>query len=115
MATDPRLVKHVFLDAVEQRDRAAYLDRACADDPDLRSRVEKLLAAHDAAARDPILDAPAVAPRPEETFAGTDALVPWASVDATVDVSPHGVRPITEGPGTLIGPYKLLQKIGEGG
>jgi serine/threonine protein kinase len=115
MATDPRLVKHVFLDAVEQRDRAGYLDRACADDPDLRSRVEKLLAAHDAAARDPILDAPAVAPRPEETFAGTDALVPWASVDATVDVSLHGVRPITEGPGTLIGPYKLLQKIGEGG
>src|SRR4029077_9350316 len=26
-----------------------------------------------------------------------------------------GYQPITDGPGTVIGPYKLLQQIGEGG
>ena len=32
-----------------------------------------------------------------------------------VPTSAPAPRPITEGPGSLIGPYKLLQKIGEGG
>jgi len=34
---------------------------------------------------------------------------------APSDHTPVGSHPITEGPGTRIGPYKLLQEIGEGG
>ncbi|MGH7140176.1 MAG: serine/threonine-protein kinase, partial [Pirellulales bacterium] len=57
----------------------------------LRAEVEALLAAGDQAGS--FLESPAVAP----------ALV------ATVE------RPIAERPGTMIGPYKLLEQIGEGG
>ena len=71
-------------------DRAAYLDRACADDPALRERVEALLRAQAAAGS--FLESPAPSPV------------------VTVDEQPVG-----EGPGTVIGPYKLLQQIGEGG
>src|SRR5207248_5119488 len=85
--------RDIFLQALEapgpvQRER--YLDTVCGEDLALRQRVEKLLAAHEAAGG--ILDRPAV---PD---------------DAT-----GAYRPITEGPGTAIGPYKLLQQIGEGG
>ena len=71
-------------------DRAAYLDQACADDPALRERVEALLRAQEAAGS--FLESPAPSPV------------------VTVDEQPVG-----EGPGTVIGPYKLLQQIGEGG
>jgi serine/threonine protein kinase/tetratricopeptide (TPR) repeat protein len=71
-------------------ERAAFLDGACGDDPLLRASVETLLKAHDRAGS--FLDMPVVDP------------------DATVE-SP----PATEGPGTRIGNYKLLQLIGEGG
>ena len=44
---------------------------------------------------------------------------PQATTDATKPenrpAAPAPARPFTEGPGTRIGPYKLLQKIGEGG
>src|SRR5438067_12614638 len=85
--------REIFVAALEKTtpaERAAYLDAVCRDDADLRRRVEKLLAAHEAAGG--ILDRPAV------------------SDDAT-----GAYLPISEGPGTVIGPYKLLQQIGEGG
>jgi serine/threonine protein kinase len=69
---------------------AAYLDRACGIDSDLRRRVERLLAAR--AERGSFLESPALGP--------------------TID---PGGEPIAEGPGTIIGPYKLLEPIGEGG
>jgi WD40 repeat protein/serine/threonine protein kinase len=78
------------LDKPTRAERAAFLDGACGEDRALRARLEALLAAHHGAAG--ILDAP-----PSE-------LVPTGAY-----------RPLTEGPGTLIGPYKLLQQIGEGG
>ena len=66
-------------------ERTRYLDEACPDRPDLRQRVEELLRAHD---RDhPFL----------EKGSGPE---------------PGGVQ---EGPGTIIGHYKILQQIGEGG
>jgi WD40 repeat protein/serine/threonine protein kinase len=80
----------LFCDALElasPAERAAYLDRVCGDDLDLRRRLERLLEAHEAA--DGFLAAPAA---------------------ATVDE-----QPFREGPGTVIGPYKLLEQIGEGG
>jgi len=50
MAIDPKRVKEVFLEAADVPDeaaRAAYLDRACGGDAELRARVEALLRAHD--------------------------------------------------------------------
>jgi serine/threonine protein kinase len=70
--------------------RAAYLDRAYDADPELRREVESLLRAHDASCSF-MQDGPSRARTTEE------------------------YEPITEGPGTLIGPYKLLEQIGECG
>jgi serine/threonine protein kinase len=70
-------------------ERAAFLDGACGNDLALRGRIEALLASHDAGG---ILDAPPLHPPATTAY-----------------------RPLTEGPGTIIGPYKLLQQIGEGG
>src|SRR6202022_3668344 len=69
--------------------RAAYLKRACAGSPAVRSSVEALLRACVGATG--FMDRPAPSPV------------------ATVD------DPAREGPGTVIGPYKLLEQIGEGG
>jgi eukaryotic-like serine/threonine-protein kinase len=82
----------VFAAALEKtsaQERAAYVAEACAGDEKLRRRVESLLRAH--AEPDDLLDPPA-------HKLGTVNYVPLA-----------------EGPGTVIGPYKLLQQIGEGG
>ncbi|HEX5268962.1 MAG TPA: WD40 repeat domain-containing serine/threonine-protein kinase [Gemmataceae bacterium] len=70
--------------------RAAYLDRACGADAALRREVESLLRAHDASC-DLLHDPPA---RPQTT---------------------EDFEPITERPGTVIGPYRLMEQIGEGG
>jgi WD40 repeat protein/serine/threonine protein kinase len=71
-------------------ERSAYLDSACGGDSALRARVDVLLKAHDRV--------------------GEFLEIPPPFVDAPVlDES------LTEGPGTVIGRYKLLEKIGEGG
>jgi hypothetical protein len=54
MAIDPARVKTLFLEASDlpsPEERAAYLDRECGGEPDLRARVETLLAADDGAGR----------------------------------------------------------------
>lgn len=71
-------------------ERAAYLDEACGQDRNLRKRVEMLLEA-----------------QPE---VGSFMEQPAVNRDVTLDL-----RGIQEGPGAMIGPYKLLQQIGEGG
>jgi hypothetical protein len=50
MPSDPQRVQAVFLEAVDlpEADRAAFLDRACGTEGELRRRVELLLKAHDA-------------------------------------------------------------------
>src|SRR5262249_26735384 len=86
-------VEALFLAALDQAtpaDRAAFVDEACAGQPELRQRVRELLEAHDES-RGP-LDAP-----PADI--GGSAALPSASA----------------APGTAIGPYRLLQPIGEGG
>ncbi len=70
-------------------ERSAFLDAACGGDTALRQRVEVLLGAHENA---------------DESFLKPPSLVP------TIEHSR-----ITEQLGTVIGPYKLLQQIGEGG
>src|SRR5262245_50571166 len=82
----------IFAQAVEigsDADRAAFLDRACGDNPALRAEVEALLRA-DARSGD-LLDLP-------ETLVATT-----------------GHYDSGEAPGSVIGPYKLLEQIGEGG
>src|SRR5262245_19613330 len=93
MIADFDKLRQIFLAAVEhyppdQRD--AYVDQACAGDEELRRNVAVLLKAH--AAEEGPLDRRA--PRAEWTG-------PYA--------------PLSEGPGTVIGAYKLLEQIGEGG
>jgi WD40 repeat protein/serine/threonine protein kinase len=83
----------IFIEALEREDpaeRAAFLDRACAADPALRQRVERLLRRHQQSG--PFLEPPATDPA------------------ATVEE-----QPLAERPGTVIGPYKLMEQIGEGG
>ena len=87
----------VFLEAAEiesPAERRRFLDQQCGDDMGLRAQVEALLAA--SAQVGSFLNRPAVQARPGD----------YGTVD---------YQPSTEGPGTVIGPYKLLQQIGEGG
>jgi eukaryotic-like serine/threonine-protein kinase len=94
--TTPSPLEAVFFAALERRspaEQAAYLDEACANDRDLRDRVERMLAAG--------------------VNAGSFLEVPAHEIAQTID---HSVpQTITEKPGNQIGPYKLLQQIGEGG
>src|SRR5262245_20850008 len=85
-------VDDIYLAALERESaeaRSSYLEEACAGNPGLRRRVERLLEVQ--AKIGSFLEAPAPEIRP------------------TVN------HPLTEGPGTVIGPYKLLEPIGEGG
>jgi tetratricopeptide (TPR) repeat protein len=93
MSDSPQLLS-IFCEARERRsagERAAYLDEACRDDADLRARVEELLGAE-----------PAIG----NFLQGDSSQVQLAG---TVDDS------VTERRGAIIGPYKLLEQIGEGG
>ncbi len=86
----------IFITALEMASadrRAAYLDQACAGDADLRRQVEELLAAHGQAGN--FLD---------------NAAAAW---NAHLPIGDEQAR--AERPGTVIGPYKLLEQIGEGG
>jgi serine/threonine protein kinase len=102
MSAPSRSLKELFLAALEvsPEDRAAWLDRECADDAGLRAHLALMLAAHDAPQS--LLDRPAA----EGPFAYS---LPAGSTAPTID------RPISVLPGAIIGKYKLLQQIGEGG
>jgi eukaryotic-like serine/threonine-protein kinase len=99
MSIDPSKAKSIFLAAVEKpaADRQPFLDQACGNDAELRQRVEDLLAAHE------------LGSGPIERPLNPTAAAP---VDANATSPPATA---TAQPGTRIGPYKLLQEIGEGG
>jgi serine/threonine protein kinase len=97
-----------FASAVERKtpnERSAYLDEMCAGNPVLRCRIEALLLAHEESGD--LLDAATTAPEASDGSSGSRA------PDSTTDQP--APRPISEGAGSRIGPYKLLQQIGEGG
>src|SRR5262245_27102698 len=74
--------------------RAAYLASACAGDSKRRERIERLLRASERA----------------DEFLASDPLELGEASQQTVQVTP-----LSEGPGTVIDKYKLLEKLGEGG
>jgi serine/threonine protein kinase len=85
-------MREVFSQALEKADpkeRSEFLDDACGEDHNLREKVDALIILHGQAGdfleSPPFIDQPAMDNLPEES------------------------------PGTLIGRYKLLEKIGEGG
>ena len=92
MSADFDKLREIFLAAVEQapEQRDAYLDQICAGDEELRRNVAVMLKAQ--AVGEGPLDRAAV--RDEQTEA---------------------YEQVSETPGTVIGPYKLIEQIGEGG
>ena len=79
--------------ALPAQERPAYLEAACAGRPAVRASVEKLLAAHD-----------------------EDSFMQRAAVDSvSPELAAEFSRLKPEEAGDRIGPYKLLQQIGEGG
>src|SRR5262249_7121553 len=90
--------REVFIAALQKEDpadRRAYLEQACAQKPELRRQVEQLLRLHQGAGS--FLESPAAE----------------AATGAFQDAD--GQAPSGEAPGALVGPYKLIQQIGEGG
>jgi serine/threonine protein kinase len=95
MNVDSNEAKGIFLEAVEQHAPErwpAFLDQACAGRPELRGRVAMLLQAHREAGTDP-----------QQTSAE----------DATP--APFDVGGSIEQAGSVIGSYRLVQQLGEGG
>ncbi len=93
------VVESIFFAALAKgspEERAAYLDEACGRDPELRACVERLLGAQ---------------PR-----VGSFLQVPGPGPAATVDEPRDAdATPLAERPGTVIGPYRLMEQIGAGG
>ena len=92
MRTEHKSEEQIFTAAIEvenHTERDAYIAKACGDDQKLFTAVQALLRQHDT---NSFLDAPILEP------------------DLILDEPP-----ISEGPGAVIGRYKLLEKIGEGG
>ena len=86
---DREHIRAIFFEAYQKessQERSRYLDEACGADARVRSELDSLLDAH--AGSSGFLEAP-----------------PFVS-DVVVDTSP-----ISEGPGTVVGRYKLLEKI----
>src|SRR5688500_6807609 len=103
MATWSPRANEIFLRALECRDpaaRSALVDEVCREEPELRDQVQSLLDASDQAGS--FLDRPAAVPGATGTFDPGRA--------AETAPAPPG-----EYVGMMIGPYKLLRQIGEGG
>jgi tetratricopeptide (TPR) repeat protein/tRNA A-37 threonylcarbamoyl transferase component Bud32 len=75
-------------------ERAAYLDEACAGDPELRAGVDRLLRALDAAG---------------------DFLARPAAEGAAAMLAEAGLADPSSGPGTRVGPYRVIGEAGRGG
>src|SRR5215471_3560801 len=99
MPVDVARVKSLFLAASDRADpaeRAAFLDRECGGDAELRARVEALLRANDAA---PL---PVVGGATVDSADGQPGTADYADPTARVGA-------------ILAGKYKLVQEIGAGG
>jgi len=92
MGDQSNRAKAIFLAAIEDHvpeQWPVFLEQACAGDVLLRADVEKLLRAQ-------------------------SEMGSFHEMPRSAQLVP-GHAPVSEGPGTVIGPYKLLEQIGEGG
>jgi serine/threonine protein kinase len=87
---DNEAIFHAARDIPDPDRRRQYVREACGRDEARIAHIEAMLAAADSP--DSLLDRPAA-----------------ATLGATID------QPTSENPGTVIGPYKLIEEIGEGG
>lgn len=89
--------QEIFAGAVElpPEERAGYLEKACGGDDAMRSQIEQLLDAYDGASGDGFLDHP--------TGGGGK------------HAADEGTHHPDEHIGAIIGPYKLIRRLGEGG
>ena len=134
MAVDAARAKSLFLtasDLTDPAERAAYLERECGGDAELRARVEALLAADGGGA--PVLDEDltgALEPTSPATLEATAASRAETRLpselataedrsdgaDFTLAGAPQADRPGGSGVGQVIaGRYTLLEVLGEGG
>jgi serine/threonine protein kinase len=93
----------IFCAAIEiasPEDRAAYLAQVCGDNVELRGRVQRLVDAH--------FQAGSFLEKPQLEIGATAAFVAAPTESFALDS-------FQDGPGTVIGHYKLLEQIGEGG
>jgi serine/threonine protein kinase len=87
---DEKAIFNVAREIASPEARAEYLRQACGSDSNLFERVQVLLRAYEGQAS--FLESP-----------------PVIGISQTID------QPAAETPGTIIGPYKLIESIGEGG
>src|SRR5262249_12126201 len=105
MPPEPPRIKELFVAALDLPDaaaRQAFLDQACETDADVRHRLDALLRAHDAPAS--VLKQPLAAVAFVDEGAAESAATGSfnsCAADMGMDI------------GTVIGPYKLLEQIGE--
>jgi serine/threonine protein kinase/WD40 repeat protein len=91
---DEELIFNVARKIESPEARSSYLDQVCSGDAALHARLRALLRVH-------------------ERDGGYLKSPPRADVAAAGGASGDSI--VSEGPGSVIGPYKLLEQIGEGG
>ena len=89
-AHDAEAIFLAALDKTTPQGRVAYVEATCVGNPELLGRVRELLGCHEGSLG--LLDAPP------------------PGLGCTLDMATT-----SEQPGTFVGPYKLLQQLGEGG
>ncbi|HVC93237.1 MAG TPA: serine/threonine-protein kinase [Pirellulales bacterium] len=111
MAVDAARAKSLFLNASDLSDpaeRAAYLQRECGADAELRGRVEALLRANDASPLPPAAEEGATVDSGPAAPQGDEA-APAHRVATT------NFHPLAEPGAVIAGRYSLVERIGEGG
>src|SRR5438034_5808411 len=113
MIAEQGKAKTIFLQAAEfasADQRQAFIASACGNDTSLRREVEELLRHQQELGS--FLESPAAELR---GLTQPGSPVPGGEERRERGVATIDEPPITERPGTVIGPYKLLEQIGEGG
>ncbi len=104
--------KRIFLEALDcgtESARTAYLDKACGRATQLRRDIDRLLVAHDR--KENVVDQ---LPQPVARVRAQLQAVAGVNPNATLDYLANCTL-TPDRTGELIGPYRLMEQIGEGG